>query len=96
MVPVDDSTPNSVVNGKCSRCRSRNWSEDLEGDGIYFWGDLVEDRMMKGLLKLGQEFGRDEEGLPEWIFNKPSRSWIGSYSKGAAQKSELASMEQGW
>ncbi len=61
--------------------------------GFIFGRDLVEDRMTKGLLKLRKEFGRGEESLAEWIFNKPRRSWIGSCSKGDAETWELASME---
>ena len=41
--------------------------------------------MSKGLLKLRKEFGRGEEGLAKWVFNKPGRSWIGSCSKGEAE-----------
>jgi len=49
--------------------------------------------MTRGLLKLLEKFGKGKEGLAEWIVNKPSRSWIGSCSKGEAENLELANIE---
>jgi len=38
------------------------------------------------LLKLGNKFGGGEEGLAEWIFNKPGRSRIGGLFQSGGMK----------
>jgi len=65
----------------------------LEGTEFIIGRDLVENRNEEGVLKLPKESGRGKEDLAEWIVNKPSRSWIVSFSKGEAENLELANIE---
>jgi len=70
-----------------------NCREIWKGKGFILGRDLVEVRMTKGLLKLRKKLGRRWGGWAEWIFNKPSRSWLGLLLKREIENFELGIME---
>ena len=90
---MDESTPNSVVNGEESIAEEDVVGRSGRGRDSFFGETLSKTEMTKGSLKLRKKSGRGKEGLAEWIVNKPSRSWIGSCSKGEAENLDLVAME---